>query len=97
MKAIAAVAYLKVINNDGECHVGFVFGKAKLVPSSAHTIPRFELGAAVLAVEMTPDQTVYISNRFQRIRKSTKPEQWHYVCTTQNPADHAHNLYLRPS
>ena len=25
----------------------------------------------------------------QPIRKFTKPEQWHYVCTTQNPADHA--------
>lgn len=120
VKAIAAVAYLKVIKDDGECHVGFVLGKAKLVPSSAHTIPRLELGAAVLAVEMAElieseldisvdtlrfytdskvvlgyiyNQTrrfyVYVSNRVQRIRKSTKPEQWHYVCTTQNPADHA--------
>lgn len=51
MKAIAAVGYLKVIDRDGECHVGFILGKAKLVPLSAHTIPRLELGAAVLAVE----------------------------------------------
>lgn len=52
MKAIAAVGYFKVIDRDGECHVGFILGKAKLVPLSAHTIPRLELGATVLAVEM---------------------------------------------
>ncbi|KAI4904010.1 hypothetical protein NFI96_023856, partial [Prochilodus magdalenae] len=25
----------------------------------------------------------------QYIRRFSKPEQWHYICTTQNPADHA--------
>lgn len=119
-KAIAAVAYLRVMNDNGSCTVGFVIGKAKLAPLSAHTVPRLELGAAVLAVEVaeliqgemdiTPDavefysdskvvlgyihnQTrrfyVYVSNRVQRIRKSTRPEQWHYISTSQNPADHA--------
>lgn len=108
VKAIAAVAYLKVIDSDGECHIGFVLGKAKLAPAAAH--PRgwswVQLGAAVLAVEMAElveseldisvdtlqfytdskvvlgyiyNQTrrfyVYVSNRVQRIRKSTKPEQ----------------------
>lgn len=52
MKAIAEVGYLKVIDRDGECHVGFILGKTNLVPLSAHTIPRLELGATVLAVEM---------------------------------------------
>lgn len=41
-----------MINADGECHVRFVLGKAKLAPPAAHTIPRLELGAAVLAVEI---------------------------------------------
>ncbi|KAI4904869.1 hypothetical protein NFI96_011570, partial [Prochilodus magdalenae] len=120
VKAIAAVAYIKVIDSEGKCYVGFVFGKAKLAPPAAHTIPRLELGVAVLAVEVvwliqneldiTLDalqfytdskvvlgyihkQTrrfhVYVCHRVQYIRRFTKPEQWHYVCTTQNPADYA--------
>jgi len=44
VKAIAVVAYLKLIDSDGECHVGFVLEKAKLAPPTAHTIPRLELG-----------------------------------------------------
>lgn len=30
---------------------------------------------------------VYVSNRIQRIRRSTNPEQWHYVSSEHNPAD----------
>ena len=51
-KAIAAVAYLKVTDEEGHIEVGFVLGKAKLAPSSEPTIPRLELCAAVLAVEV---------------------------------------------
>ncbi|XP_042586327.1 uncharacterized protein LOC122138311 [Cyprinus carpio] len=40
------------MNDNGSCTVGFVIGKAKLAPLSAHTVPRLELGAAVLAVEV---------------------------------------------
>ncbi len=32
---------------------------------------------------------VYVSNRVQRIRTSTSPEQWHYVSSEHNPADDA--------
>ncbi|XP_041424892.1 uncharacterized protein LOC121395423 [Xenopus laevis] len=117
--AIAAVAYLKVTDSDGQCHVGFIMGKSKLAPKPAHTVPRLELCAAVLSVELAeqiveemdfePDAVeyytdskivlgyihntsrrfyVYVSNRINRIRKSTSPDQWHYVTTIQNPADH---------
>lgn len=92
--------------------------KAKLAPISVHTVPRLELGAAILAVEIAElvvnelnidpnslkfytdskvvlgyiyNETrrfyVYVSNRVEWIRKSTHPEQWHYVHTSQNPAD----------
>ena len=30
---------------------------------------------------------VYVSNRVERIRKSSYPEQWYYVPSHQNPAD----------
>ncbi|KAI3353824.1 hypothetical protein L3Q82_005039 [Scortum barcoo] len=51
-KAIEAVAYLKVIDAVGNCEIGFVMGKAKLTPRPEQTIPRLELCAAVLAVEL---------------------------------------------
>lgn len=44
--AVGAVAYLRAINNEGQCYVGFVMGKSKLAPRPAHTVPRLELCAA---------------------------------------------------
>ncbi|XP_037388700.1 uncharacterized protein LOC119262023 [Pygocentrus nattereri] len=32
---------------------------------------------------------VFVSNRIQRIKTSTKPEQWAYVASEKNPADYA--------
>lgn len=50
--AIGAVAYLRIIDNEGQCYVGFIMGKSKLAPRPAHTVPRLELCVAVLAVEL---------------------------------------------
>lgn len=118
--AIGAVAYLKTLQKDRQIEVGFVRGKARLAPQSVPTIPRLELCAVVLAVDMadliqdeldikldaihfysdskvvlgyihnaTKRFYVYVHNRVQRIRQSSKPEQWHYVHSEENPADHA--------
>lgn len=120
VKAIGAVAYLRIIQAEGHVNVGFILGKAKLAPLSQPTIPRLELCAAVLAVEVADliqeeldlkldsakffcdskvvlgyihNQTkrfyVYVHNRVQRIHQSTHPDQWFYVRTQDNPADHA--------
>lgn len=51
-KAIGAVAYLRSVRANGSSDVGFVMGKAKVSPQHGHTIPRLELCAAVLAVEL---------------------------------------------
>ncbi len=52
VKAIVAVAYIKVTSHQEQTDIGFVFGKAKLAPQPDLTIPRLELCAAVLAIEI---------------------------------------------
>lgn len=61
-KATAASAYLHTIDREGNGHVGFLIGKAKLAPQSGNTIPRLELCAAVLAsgLETTVSENFYI-------------------------------------
>ncbi len=119
-KVIAAVACLKTVDSDGNCHTGFIAGKARVAPQPEFTIPCLELCAAVLAVNIMETITteiavkldeitfytytrsrvvlgciynekhrfqVYVSNRIQKIRKSTNPGQWHYVSSEHNPAD----------
>ena len=51
-KAISAVAYMRSVDACNVCHVGFILGKSKVAPQSGHTIPRLELCATVLAVEI---------------------------------------------
>lgn len=50
--AIGTVAYLRALNSEGQWHTGFIMGKSKVSPRPAHTVPRLELCAAVLAVEV---------------------------------------------
>ena len=50
---IAAVCYLKSVDTNGTTTVSFVLGKAKLAPIHATSMPRLELCAAVLAMEIS--------------------------------------------
>ncbi|KAM5180734.1 uncharacterized protein ACMZJ9_001273 [Mantella aurantiaca] len=54
MLATANLRLHKIISNskESEIDVGFIMGKTKLTPKPAHTIPRLELCAATLAVEI---------------------------------------------
>ncbi|XP_048749330.2 uncharacterized protein LOC125661393 [Ostrea edulis] len=47
--AIASIAYLKLISDEGS-DVSFLLGKSKVSPVHGHTIPRLELCAAVLSI-----------------------------------------------
>lgn len=60
-KAIATVAYLKVTDADKNCEIAFVMGKVKLMSRSKQTIPRLELFAGVLTVELA-DSTNYCTD-----------------------------------
>ncbi|XP_033728036.1 uncharacterized protein LOC117317344 [Pecten maximus] len=117
-KAIGAVVYMKIVDDQGKQHLSFVLGKAKVAPSHGHTIPRLELCAALLATQLKDTVTrqldydmdnitmytdsrvilgyiqnerrrfyIYVGNRVDQIRHSTKPEDWRYVSTEVNPAD----------
>ncbi|XP_022345684.2 uncharacterized protein LOC111113788 [Crassostrea virginica] len=66
--AIAAVAYMKTLN-ERSSDVGFLFGKAKVAPSHGHTIPRLELCAAVVAVELA---------ELAKAELSLKKEDFHF-------------------
>lgn len=50
--SISAVAYLRAVDDEGHSYVGYCMGKSKLAPCHSHTVPRLELCAAVLAVEL---------------------------------------------
>ena len=73
-----AVVYLRQLNTRGESEIQFVRGSSRVTPKRFVTIPRLELMAAVLAIELvkgvhselslTIDQTYYWSDSMTVIR-----------------------------
>lgn len=51
-KAYGAVSYLRLVNAEGSVHCSFVLAKTRLAPIKQVTIPRLELLAAVVAVQL---------------------------------------------
>lgn len=67
-KAVAAAAYLITTDTQGSQHKIFVFGKAKVDPKHGHTIPRLELCAAVLAVEIYETCRDELDTKFHQVK-----------------------------
>jgi len=51
-KGYGTVSYLRVVDEKGEVHCTFLFAKARLAPLKTVSIPRLELMAATLAVQV---------------------------------------------
>ena len=51
-EAYGTASYIRVTDRDGNIHVSFVFGKARLAPIKTVSIPRLELMAAVIATNV---------------------------------------------
>ena len=82
--AIAAVAYVK-LGYGTEQRLGFIMGKTKLAPKHGHTIPRLELCAAVLAVELYDLITREIDIKFDNVSFFTDSRVViGYIKTSQN-------------
>lgn len=67
VRAIAAVAYIKVTSHREQTEIGFILGKAKLAPQPDLTIPRLELCAAVFAVEIAEIIAIEMETTFDNI------------------------------
>lgn len=104
--AIGAVAYLSVVNYEGQCHIGSTMGKSKVTPKPAYTKPWLELCAAVELYELVRDDSdikvdaVKLFTDFKitiilhaQYHQKTHPGQWHYITTKDNPAENG----TRPS
>ena len=50
--AYSAVSYARMVNANNDVHCAFLIGKSRLAPLKTMTIPRLELSAAVLAVNL---------------------------------------------
>ena len=52
-KGYSQCSYLRMVNSQGKIHCSFVFGKSRVTPLKAVTVPRLELTAAVVSVKVS--------------------------------------------
>lgn len=83
-KAIAAVSYLKAFYPDGSTSTGFLLGKSKVAPVSGHTIPRLELCAAVLAIEVSQIVIEHMDISFDSVKYFTDRDKRRFFVYVTN-------------
>ena len=87
--------YLRVVNADSNIHCALVMAKSISAPIQSMTMPRLELSAAVVAMNMDSllnrelRLSLEVSRLFRNIHEGSGPVQWGYVGTKQNPTDYA--------
>ncbi|XP_050548131.1 uncharacterized protein LOC126909744, partial [Daktulosphaira vitifoliae] len=64
LKGYAALAYLRVVDDDSIVHVYFLGGKTKLAPIKSMSVPRLELCAAALLARWLARWKTILSDRF---------------------------------
>ncbi|XP_060063636.1 uncharacterized protein LOC132544085 [Ylistrum balloti] len=74
-KAIGTVAYIRTFDDDGNPHLGFIFGKSRLAPTQGHNILRLKLCAAVLAVEVAESIVQHLNANVSNNGDSTRMSQ----------------------
>ncbi|KAK0154148.1 hypothetical protein N1851_003772 [Merluccius polli] len=98
LKGYGQCSYLRLKNEEGDVHCALVVGKSRVSPSKVTTVPRLELTAAVVSVKMSnmlkeefgsADTEDVFWTDSKKIHLSSAPQQWRYVPTNENPADHA--------
>ena len=117
-EGLGQCSYLRLVNDKKQVHCQLVMAKARVAPHNFVSIPRLELLAATISIQISQflkkeldyDHVreyfwtdskivlgyinnesrrfkVFVANRVQMIRDQSKPSQWHYVATSENPAD----------
>ncbi|KAH1028456.1 hypothetical protein HUJ05_001810 [Dendroctonus ponderosae] len=97
--AYGACVYLRAVDSSDECHISSLCAKTRVAPFKTITIPRLQLCGAVLLSELvgkvvlswiraeSHNFKIFVGNRISQIQTLTTPKDWHYVSTTENPAD----------
>ncbi|KAK3730889.1 hypothetical protein QZH41_002984 [Actinostola sp. cb2023] len=80
-------SYLRVTDDSNQVHCSLVMAKSRVTPLKPITIPS-KVVLGYISNEARRFHT-FVSNRVQQIRDHSTPDQWHYVDTKENPADHA--------
>ena len=99
--ALSAVAYIRTQKQDEIFQTSFLLGKCKVAGKRLHTLIETEMtlkfekiylwtdSRVVLDwISSTKKQNVFVSNRLEEIKKTTKTDEWNHVPTNFNPADH---------